>query len=262
MTIGIYCIENMIDGKRYIGKSVNVKHRLQVHKWNLSQETRPVNCNRYLYAAVQKYGIDNFHFGLVEDIGIKDPIRLAERELYWQDFYLCYLRQHGYNLLRESAGVIEHSKETKILIGNNSRGRPVSDKTRELLRLRSTGRRHTDATKKLIGDKKIGKPRSPETLLKMSISMTGKQHTEETKQLISKIQTGKPQRRDVVETRRERQSKYSYVQYTLDGKIVNIFNRLSDLYATEFSFRLVSAVCNGKRNHHKGFIWKKIPKIT
>lgn len=77
---GIYCIENIINHKRYIGSSLNIYQRLHVHKVKLSKNKHE---NGYLQNAVNKYGIDNFEsymIELVENIEL-----LTAKEQYWID---------------------------------------------------------------------------------------------------------------------------------------------------------------------------------
>lgn len=56
--IGIYCIENIINGKKYIGQSINLKDRLYGHKTKLKHNKHK---NRHLQFAVNKYGISRSH---------------------------------------------------------------------------------------------------------------------------------------------------------------------------------------------------------
>lgn len=51
---GIYKITNRINGKIYIGQSVNIVRRWYAHKECVS--------NNHLSAAIAKYGLENFDF--------------------------------------------------------------------------------------------------------------------------------------------------------------------------------------------------------
>lgn len=79
---GIYKITCLSDGKVYIGQSVNVPNRFSEHiKRGLGAE--PATKNR-LYAAMKKWGVENFSFELMEEVP-RD--KLNERERYWIDYF-------------------------------------------------------------------------------------------------------------------------------------------------------------------------------
>ena len=59
---GIYKIANLVNGKRYIGGSVNLKHRLVCHKSGLR---RGRHKNPHLQNAWNKYGEENFEFKII-----------------------------------------------------------------------------------------------------------------------------------------------------------------------------------------------------
>lgn len=86
MLCGIYKIENRINGKSYIGQSINVTKRLRDHKSNSKNLDYP------LYLAISKYGEENFSFNLIEECS---QDLLNEREIYWIKKYDSYF--NGYN---------------------------------------------------------------------------------------------------------------------------------------------------------------------
>ncbi len=110
MTIGVYCIENEVDGKKYIGKSINVEARIKSHKYCLKKESHH---NAHLQNAVLKYGIKNFKFYLLETLEELDHIALAFREMYWIDFFGTLDRDNGYNLLYDSPNGTQFHPETR-----------------------------------------------------------------------------------------------------------------------------------------------------
>ena len=81
MGCGIYKIENIIDGKVYIGSSINISKRLKNHKIMLSGGYHD---NKYLQNSVVKYGINNFNFEVLE---ICDEDNLVKKENYFIDLY-------------------------------------------------------------------------------------------------------------------------------------------------------------------------------
>lgn len=89
----IYKITNNINKKVYIGQTNNINRRFREHK----------NCggieeqNKLLYYAINKYGIENFSFDIIEG-----PIEdYNEREKYWIKYYNSYIEEEnswGYNM--------------------------------------------------------------------------------------------------------------------------------------------------------------------
>lgn len=79
---GIYKITNTVNGKCYVGQSVNVRERWRQHiKRGVGAENATRN---KLYPAMQKYGVENFTFELVEEVKPQD---LDKREDYWQEYF-------------------------------------------------------------------------------------------------------------------------------------------------------------------------------
>lgn len=86
--IGIYKIENLLNGKVYIGQSVNIEKRWQDHKNRAKSHTASYTITN----AMNKYGIDNFSFEVIEQCPIEE---LDSKEQYWIAYYDSY--KNGYN---------------------------------------------------------------------------------------------------------------------------------------------------------------------
>ena len=92
MGCGIYEIENSIDGKRYIGSSVNPEKRKYKHFWMLK---RGIHDNIYLQNSVNKFGIESFKFNLIEEC---EENLLIERENHYINLYKSNIQDFGFNM--------------------------------------------------------------------------------------------------------------------------------------------------------------------
>ena len=92
---GIYKIENKVNGKVYIGQSVNIRKRIMTHKYNANNPKIGKAHDLYIYSAIRKHGIENFDFSIVE---LCDKSELDEKERYWIAYYKSNQSNHGYNL--------------------------------------------------------------------------------------------------------------------------------------------------------------------
>lgn len=82
---GIYRITNIETEQMYVGQAKDIRERVREHcKMGLKIDCP--NPNK-LYTNMQKYGIENFAFELLEKC---EPAQLNEREKYWIDFYKTY----------------------------------------------------------------------------------------------------------------------------------------------------------------------------
>lgn len=74
-TTGIYKITNTVNGKTYIGSSIDIPRRWREHGKRYEKEQ-----GKWLYQAFSKYGLEMFEFEIIEEC---DEENLAEREEFW-----------------------------------------------------------------------------------------------------------------------------------------------------------------------------------
>jgi group I intron endonuclease len=97
---GIYCIENIINHKKYIGQSINIYQRWKNHKNELNNSKHH---NDYLQRAWSKYGSDNFIFYILECC---PPSLLDILEVEYIRMFDSSNTSNGYNL--NSGGLGNH----------------------------------------------------------------------------------------------------------------------------------------------------------
>ena len=89
--IGIYKITNLINGKSYVGQSVDIETRFKRHK-QTAFNPNSKSYNYPLYRAIRKYGIENFSFDVVQECFESE---LNENEIFYIEQYNSYYK--GYN---------------------------------------------------------------------------------------------------------------------------------------------------------------------
>lgn len=87
---GIYKFTNKINGKIYIGQSIDINARKRSHINDAYCQGKDSNCP--FHQAIIKYGENGFNFEIIEECPKE---LLNEREKYWIQYYNSY--HNGYN---------------------------------------------------------------------------------------------------------------------------------------------------------------------
>lgn len=95
--IGIYQITCTVNGRHYIGQSIDIKRRFSQHK---RQEENP-----YLRADMEKYGIGAFKFEVLEEC--------APEELDKKETFYINETQPEYNIKTEGRGISDEAREQR-----------------------------------------------------------------------------------------------------------------------------------------------------
>lgn len=169
----IYKITNTINGKCYIGQTVDPRTRIKKY--------RTIKCTEQpkIYRALKKYGSESFIFEIFDNASDADTLNFLE-----ETYILCFDSiKNGYNCKPGGGNRVKHTIETrrKMSLSHKKRGEIYG------------WRKLTEETKRKLSELKKGIPLSEETKQKMAISHMDLEfhHTEESKQKISKARTGK-----------------------------------------------------------------------
>ena len=121
MTGYIYRFRNKINGKVYIGQTIDLNRRYKDHLYYAQHN--PV---QQIHKAIAKYGIENFDFSVLHKIeGEDDFVKLRLNELEATEILSHNSYRCGYNASTGGEGNygLVHSEETRKKIGAKSRNR-------------------------------------------------------------------------------------------------------------------------------------------
>lgn len=218
----IYCIINKVNGKLYIGQTIQKpEQRLKDHYHEINRKDSHASKSIFL-KALNKYKREEF---LQVILWQGNSLLLNEKEVYYIKLFESKF-PNGYNLAEGGGGrrgyklpkdvVIKMSlarkgkklspksleslrlkrsqyimsEETRKKIGDGHRGRKCSEETLEKMRNAAKGRIISDAQKEKLRIAHLGRKASEETKKKMSNSRKGRTHSEETKKKLSALKIG------------------------------------------------------------------------
>lgn len=241
---GIYCIINLANNKKYIGKAIDIYRRIQQHTYGFKRRSK--DSNRHLINAWYKYGDSNFTYEILEEIDKYNSDLLKDREVYWINYYNTINREFGYNLSQDSSSQSIVHEETRKLLSelqtgdkNPNYGNRWSNeqkkKASERIKLDfSSGRRKPTLIEHCLKGQEEKKRRfkeNPELLrnatIKTSIGLT----------------------------------KYYIDQYTKDRKtLIKRWNTVFNLLEENPTYKRhnIYAVCSGEKPSMYGYWWNKV----
>lgn len=114
----VYKYTNKINGKSYVGQTVNPEQRKRSHKSSHTNPNDP-NYDFKFYRALRKYGWENFSYEILEEV--TDVHSIYERE----SFYIKELDsiENGYNLIDSVKGTPYWSDGMKMFFSDIARFR-------------------------------------------------------------------------------------------------------------------------------------------
>lgn len=170
---GIYCIENLVNGKKYIGRGVDIHHRWACHRSDL----RKGKDSFHLQQAYNIYGPDEFKYYVLEECERDNEI-LNRLERFYISLYKTYgfNGEFGYNLSEGGLG---------------SMGVKFTDERRKMMSEINSGEKHPNYGKHLSDEtkKKIGLANSAIQLRKPSRSNLGKKSPSSASQYYGVVKT-------------------------------------------------------------------------
>lgn len=186
--------------------------------------------NKHFYNAIKKYGWDNFKHEILFENLSKEEAERKEIELI--DYYNSTNPLFGYNHDNGGYCSITATEETKRKISKGNKGKIVSRETRIKISKSTKGKR-------------LGEHRSKEAREKIRQANLGKVLSEKQKKKI-----------------RENSGRNIKVcQYSLDGKLINIFDSQREAARRlNIDNSSITKCCKRKIKTAGGYVWKYLNK--
>ena len=158
---GVYRWINNVNGKTYIGSSIDIQSRMYIYfspRILLDEVKFPTP----IYSALRKYGYSSFTLEILEYCDRNDAVK---REQYYMD-----LLQPEYNILKVAGSMLGYKHTEETLKKFNER--VVSEETRKNLSKAATGRILTEAEREKLSNIRKGLILSEEIKKKISETST------------------------------------------------------------------------------------------
>ena len=226
MTCGIYMIQNLVNGKMYIGQSVDIEDRWERHRRILRNGK---HVNKHLQNSWDKYSEYNFEFIKLLECEESD---LNMYEEYYIFELMTYDHRFGYNKTYGGEGGVP-TEEIRRKISEAQRGEKNPN----------YGKHFSEEHKRKISEANKGKHLSEEHKRKLSEANKGKHLSDESKRKMRESLTN---------------GKLSIPIVQIDpttNKLVNVYPSSNEAGRQGFRQGHISACCNGKRKTHKGYKW-------
>jgi group I intron endonuclease len=185
----VYLITNTINGKRYVGQHSGADLD-GYFKHNIARALRGEKFKPALYAAICKYGAENFKVCPLVIVQTKE----------WMDYYERALIKafntkapNGYNLTEGGDGTLGCSptEETRRKMSLASKGKKLSQEHRAKISSGHLGIKPSPEAIEKTRQANIGRKASEETKAKMSAAGRGRKLSDETRRRISAARTGR-----------------------------------------------------------------------
>lgn len=175
----IYEIVNKVNGKRYIGSTINYKARWHTHRSALRNGKHH---SFILQRAWDKHGADSFEFKLLLVCEREDRIDYENRFMVLQDYNV--LRTPKERLVR---GGWKHSEEAKQTISAKNKGLKRTPEQRKNLSNARIGMKYDEAFKQKAQARQLGETLSEATRHRLSEALK-KARATETELTLEKVQ--------------------------------------------------------------------------
>jgi group I intron endonuclease len=242
---GVYQIENTINNKKYIGQSIDIERRWNQHRYGKG--------SIILRNAINKHGINNFEFTILESIPIGNRDKMIDEltliEEKWLSKEKPFLRENGYNI-NKSAKVnipIERPEGygemiSKIKIDNNHCGKATVqyDLEGNLIKVWKSAAQ----IERVLGFKAE------------NISACCLRKNKSSKGFIWRFKWDLVSKYDIINLKIKKGASKTIEQKTLDGKVIRVFDSLTAASNfTNIHYTYISKVCTKKQKTAGGFKW-------
>lgn len=249
----IYKITNLVTNKIYIGKTTKDPDEY----WHYHKiRANGGYVNKYLYSSMNKHGVENFTFKVIEEIEDISIDKLNSQLNALEQHHISSLGSKvpdGYNLTDGGEGTLGmvFSKEHRENISKSCKGRRSPRKGATL----------SEKTKEKLSKVRMGRFKGEDN------HFYGKKHTEETKKIIKDKNTEYQNRPEIKRQNKLKQPhRISVGMYSLSGELLMTFISLTDAKRwiaknTEYKGdvgTLSKAVSKGNVSY--GYKWKKLDK--
>ena len=241
---GIYCITNLSNGKKYVGRAVFLNYRIRGHK-NALRCLKHVN--KHLQNAWDKYGEKNFKF---EPIFLCNRQDLNTSEIFFINHFKTTDNEFGYN-------VYEGGATTDIPIKIKEK-RLLTDEHKEKIRKSNTGHFVSDETKEKLRKAKIGFKHTEETKQKEREMFSGKNNPMYGKSGVLSPRFGLTNSKEATEKTAQATRKPVLKISLINGGVIEKFNSVKEAWVSlghKSGGNLSSCLC-GSRKHCGGYGWK------
>lgn len=258
----LYEIVNKSNRKRYIGITFQEPNK----RWIGHKTKARTRSKGHLYYSMNKYGIDNFEFNILDD---KVPEELLYKlEIFWIKELKLQNPKYGYNSAdggKINKGytipkeVIERRKIRMLGDGNHFYGKSHSEETKKKISIKNKGKKHTEEFKLMQKEIQKGENSAWYGVTGESHPVYGRKRTEKE---VQKIKENMPHSKCVEMLDKETEKSLIKFNSLNEASRWVKENTKYDKNVERSMASIIKLVCENARKTAYGYKWAYIDKIN